>query len=147
MFNCDVDYKQTQLAGVVLHYFIVNISLWWFFHVCSMFYKVTFPFFAKRWEKHNKYLHLASFILGQSTKLDKSLPPSFPLYLSHSFSLLPGLPPSHPHRFLHSSLFFSYTHTHTCTYSNYAVAILKTIIVTVCVCVCVPQEFSFQFQL
>ena len=54
------------LVGVVFHYFLINMSLWWFFHVLSLFYKVMFPITAKRFEKKQKYIHLLLLVVGKS---------------------------------------------------------------------------------
>lgn len=53
--------------GAVVHYCLVNVSLWWFFHVVALFCKVLFPVRARQWEKQkkNKYFHLAALIIGQ----------------------------------------------------------------------------------
>ena len=51
--------------GVVFHYFIVNMALWWFFHVAIFFHKVFFPFQANRFEKlgRDKYIFATVIIL------------------------------------------------------------------------------------
>ena len=53
--------------GAVVHYCLVNVCLWWFFHVVALFCKVLFPVRARQWEKQkkNKYFHLAALIIGQ----------------------------------------------------------------------------------
>ena len=52
-------------TGVVLQYFIVNATVWWLFHLLSIFYSVMFPFTARRWKKKEKYIHLALLIVGK----------------------------------------------------------------------------------
>ena len=53
-----------SLLGAVFHYFVLNITLWWFFHVCSIFYKVMFPLTAKQYEKKEKYFHIVLLVTG-----------------------------------------------------------------------------------
>ncbi|XP_019853214.1 PREDICTED: uncharacterized protein LOC109582744 isoform X2 [Amphimedon queenslandica] len=55
-----------KFSGVVFHYAIVNMALWWFFHVAIFFHKVLFPFQANRFEKlgHNKYIFATVTILS-----------------------------------------------------------------------------------
>ena len=52
-------------TGVVLQFYIVNASVWWLFHVLSIFYAVMFPFKARRWKKKEKYIHLVLLIVGK----------------------------------------------------------------------------------
>ena len=54
--------------GVVFHYAIVNIILWWFFYVAIFFYNVVFPFHANRMEKvgWNKYILAVMIFPGTS---------------------------------------------------------------------------------
>ena len=54
-----------SLLGAVFHYFIVNMALWWFFHVCSIFYKIMFPMTAKQYEKKEKYFHIVLLVTGK----------------------------------------------------------------------------------
>ena len=44
--------------GALFHYSLMNIILWWLFHVAIFFHKVMFPFQADRIEKlgQNKYI-------------------------------------------------------------------------------------------
>ena len=51
--------------GAVFHYFILNITLWWFFHVCSIFYKIMFPLAVKQYEKKEKYFHIVLLVAGK----------------------------------------------------------------------------------
>ncbi|XP_019860902.1 PREDICTED: uncharacterized protein LOC109589233 [Amphimedon queenslandica] len=55
-----------KFSGVVFHYTIVNMALWWFFHVAIFFHKVLFPFQANRFEKlgRNKYIFATVSILS-----------------------------------------------------------------------------------
>ncbi|XP_019853215.1 PREDICTED: uncharacterized protein LOC109582744 isoform X3 [Amphimedon queenslandica] len=53
-----------KFSGVVFHYAIVNMALWWFFHVAIFFHKVLFPFQANRFEKlghNNSTTSIASY--------------------------------------------------------------------------------------
>ena len=45
-------------VGVILHYVIVSASLWWLFHVASIFYTITFPFHARRTLLKHKCIYL-----------------------------------------------------------------------------------------
>ena len=56
--------KLISLLGAVFHYFTLNIALWWFFHVCSIFYKIMFPLTAKQYEKKEKYFHIVLLVTG-----------------------------------------------------------------------------------
>ena len=58
-------YSYMSLLGAVFHYFIVNMALWWFFHVCSIFYKIMFPMTAKQYEKKEKYFHIVLLVTGK----------------------------------------------------------------------------------
>ena len=51
-------------TGAIFHYFYFNMTLWWFFHVISVFYKVMFPVFAKGHKKKDKFIHIFLLILG-----------------------------------------------------------------------------------
>ncbi|XP_019854876.1 PREDICTED: uncharacterized protein LOC109583830 [Amphimedon queenslandica] len=55
-----------KFSGVVFHYVIVNMALWWFFHVAMFFHKVFFPFQANRFEKlgREKYIFATVTILS-----------------------------------------------------------------------------------
>ena len=59
-------YLILAIIGALLHYCIVNLVLWWFFHVIIFFHKVAFPFHANRMKKmgQNKYVLTAVIILG-----------------------------------------------------------------------------------
>ena len=50
--------------GVIQQYFLVSASTLWMFHVVSVFYKVMFPFAARKWKKKEKYFHLSSLAIG-----------------------------------------------------------------------------------
>ena len=52
------------LLGAVFHYYALNFALWWFFHVCSIFYKIMFPLTAKQYEKKEKYFHIVLLVTG-----------------------------------------------------------------------------------
>ena len=53
-----------SLLGAVFQYFFVSIALWWFFHVCSIFYKIMFPLTAKQYQKKEKYFHIVLLVTG-----------------------------------------------------------------------------------
>ena len=48
-----------------MQFYIVNASVWWLFHVLSIFYAVMFPFTARRWKQKEKYIHLVLLIVGK----------------------------------------------------------------------------------
>ena len=52
-------------AGVVAHYFLISMAYFWFFHVCSTFYKVMFPHLAKRTESKQGFIHAVLAFLGE----------------------------------------------------------------------------------
>jgi hypothetical protein len=52
------------ITGVVFHYFLFNLTLWWFFHVFSVFCKLSFPLAARRFKKYDKIVHGAMFLFG-----------------------------------------------------------------------------------
>ena len=53
-----------------MHYFYVNIILWWLFHVSSIFYAVVFPYTARRWKAKEMYIHRFSLALGSCHKCE-----------------------------------------------------------------------------
>ncbi|XP_019850181.1 PREDICTED: uncharacterized protein LOC109580977 [Amphimedon queenslandica] len=53
-----------KVTGAIFHYFYLNMTLWWFFHVMSIFYKVMFPVFAKEHKNKDKFIHIVLLILG-----------------------------------------------------------------------------------
>ena len=57
-------------TGAVFHYVIVNMTLWWFFHLCIFLYKIMFPFHAKRAQntRKQKYLFVVLLIFGKCYK-------------------------------------------------------------------------------
>lgn len=58
------------LAGIAGHYFLISMAYFWFFHVCSTFYKVMFPHLAKRTEGKQGFIHAVLALLGQWPKTD-----------------------------------------------------------------------------
>ena len=54
------------ISGFVFHYTLMQVSLWWFFNVIVLFWKMVFPFHAKSFEKAHgfKHLHITAVILG-----------------------------------------------------------------------------------
>ncbi|XP_019850180.1 PREDICTED: uncharacterized protein LOC109580976 [Amphimedon queenslandica] len=61
-FNNSTTY--CKVTGAIFHYFYLNMTLWWFFHVMSVFYKVMFPVFAKEHKEKDKFIHIVLLILG-----------------------------------------------------------------------------------
>ena len=53
-------------TGVVFQYFLLNMTLWWIFHVVSIFYKIMFPMFAKEHKNKDKYIHIVLLVLGKT---------------------------------------------------------------------------------
>lgn len=47
-------------SGVLFYYILLQMNLWWLFHVFMFFWKVTFPFHARSYERANrmKYVHI-----------------------------------------------------------------------------------------
>ena len=62
----DLSFFFHSFVGVVLQYLILNITLWWFFHVASIFWKLQFPLHARKLQKGQnlKYIHVAVVIAG-----------------------------------------------------------------------------------
>ncbi len=54
-----------SFLGVAFHYCIVNATLWWFFHVSVIFYKLVWPLKAMQTVKYEKYVHLFLVIIGK----------------------------------------------------------------------------------
>ena len=54
-------------TGAIFHYVIVNMTLWWFFHVSIFLYKVVAPFHAKRTQilGRQKYIFAVTVLLGK----------------------------------------------------------------------------------
>ena len=61
LFSCTLS---SSSAGVVFHYFLLSIALWWFLHVCCMFWKLQFPLHARRHQNKQNYIHAALVALG-----------------------------------------------------------------------------------
>ena len=53
------------ILGVAFHYCIVSATLWWFFHVSVIFYKLVWPLKAMQTVKYEKYIHLFLVVLGK----------------------------------------------------------------------------------
>ena len=67
VYKISVDSKgcsYISLLGAAFHYFLASIALWWFFHVCSIFYKIMFPLKAKQYQKKEKYFHIIILVAG-----------------------------------------------------------------------------------
>ena len=52
--------------GIVFYYILLQLALWWFFHVLALFWKIKFPLHAKTAESAHliRYVHLAMVVLG-----------------------------------------------------------------------------------
>ena len=52
--------------GIVFYYVVLQVTLWWFFHVSSLFWKMKFPLHAIAAEsaRQIKYVHLTMVVLG-----------------------------------------------------------------------------------
>ena len=57
-------YSLMSILGAVFQYFALSATLWWFFHVCSIFYKIMFPLTAKQYKKKEKYFHIVLLFAG-----------------------------------------------------------------------------------
>ncbi len=53
-------------TGMVFYYVLLQLALWWIFHVVVLFWKIRFPFHARRFEsaRRFKYIHIACVALG-----------------------------------------------------------------------------------
>ncbi len=53
-------------AGVVFYYVLLQLALWWIFHVSILFWKIRFPFHARSFEtaRRFKYVHIVCVIVG-----------------------------------------------------------------------------------
>ena len=56
----------SNYTGSVYYYTLLQLSLWWFCHVASLFWKVVFPFHSKIYEKSHriKYIHAGIVLLA-----------------------------------------------------------------------------------
>ena len=79
-------------TGVVLQYFVVNATVWWLFHLLSIFYSVMFPFTARRWKKKQKYIHLVLLIIGKGHVCMSIESQNAVILLSHLSGLLIPVP-------------------------------------------------------
>ena len=54
------------IVGFVFHYTLVQLTMWWFFHIIALFWKIRFPFHARSFETVHrfKYVHITAVILG-----------------------------------------------------------------------------------
>ena len=57
-------FSSFPLAGVVLQYFLLNLTLWWFFHVSSIFWKLSFPMHARKHQQKQKWIHMTLVLAG-----------------------------------------------------------------------------------
>ena len=54
------------IAGVVFYYSLVQITLWWFFHIAALFWAFRFPLHFRSFQKLKriKYVHIVCVVLG-----------------------------------------------------------------------------------
>ena len=64
-------YLYSLHPGIVLYYGLLQLALWWFFHVLTLFWKIKFPLHAKAVESAHqmRYVHLTMVILGLTLPL------------------------------------------------------------------------------
>ena len=55
-----------SIVGFFLYYTLMQLGIWWFFHIIALFWKIRFPFHARSFEKVHgfKHLHITAVILG-----------------------------------------------------------------------------------
>ena len=53
-------------AGIVTYYGLLQLVVWWFCHVVSLFWGIQFPFHARSFKAADrvKYIHIAMVIVG-----------------------------------------------------------------------------------
>ena len=53
-------------AGILFFYGLLQLTVWWFCHVVSLFWEIQFPFHARSFKTagHVKYIHIAMVIVG-----------------------------------------------------------------------------------
>ena len=61
-----LDFSFYLQLGTVLYYILLQLALWWFFHVSSLFWKINFPLNAKAVESAHriKYVHITMVLLA-----------------------------------------------------------------------------------
>ena len=54
------------IVGFIYYYTLMQLSMWWFFHIITLFWKIRFPFHARSFENVHgfKHLHITAVILG-----------------------------------------------------------------------------------
>ena len=63
-------YTYTMLAstsaGIVIYYGLLQLVVWWFCHVVSLFWGIQFPFHARSFKEADrvKYIHIVMVIMG-----------------------------------------------------------------------------------
>lgn len=60
-------------VGVAQQYLFLNITLWWFFHVCMVFYKVNFPFHSRKTVQYNTHIHIVCALIGKQICVSVSM--------------------------------------------------------------------------
>ena len=82
-------------TGAVVHYFLLQCVIWFFFYTCSIFYKVVFPIHYKGMENNSlKCIHMSLIFAG--------------MYLACRFTIVTAI--------ISSMLsMFTHIHTQTCT--------------------------------
>ena len=48
-----------------MHYFLINMSLWWLVHIYFVFHKIMWPLHGIVNEEKQRWIHLTVFIVGQ----------------------------------------------------------------------------------
>ena len=51
-------------SGVLYQYFITNVSIWWFYHVCSVSFKIFFPALTKKHLLMRRIMNVIVLISG-----------------------------------------------------------------------------------
>ncbi len=52
------------VVGVIWNYCFINLTWWWFLHVCCIFWKMMFPFHARACQHRHTYIHITLLIAG-----------------------------------------------------------------------------------
>ena len=53
-------------TGILFSYLLFQLALWWFFHMCMLFWKVVFPFHSQTYTASGKvkYTHAVCLVIG-----------------------------------------------------------------------------------
>lgn len=52
------------INGVALQYIMLNMALWWIFHVSIIFWSIMFPIHHRTYSRHKKLIHISLVIAG-----------------------------------------------------------------------------------